>query len=263
MEEITRSQRYCACQVALALVLCSTTSAAADWADSRQAGPFICRANFRLDGYKILFRQLEQLQNDLTQSLGIAPASEPIEIYLFSDNGVYRRYLRRHLPGIPYRRALFIKQGGPGRVFAHRSPDLAVDIRHECTHALLHASLPMVPLWLDEGLAKYFELPPDHRVFDNPFLRSVRWNAQFGMASRLEDLEKEGDFSKMSRNDYRDAWAWTHFMLHGPPPAHDELVRYLADVQGGTPPGLLSHRLRRRLTDPKRHFLQHFKSWKH
>ena len=31
------------------------------------------------------------------------------------------------------------------------------DLRHECTHALLHAALPYVPLWLDEGLASLYE----------------------------------------------------------------------------------------------------------
>ena len=243
------------------LILALAPLAKAEWADSRKAGPFICRANFQLDGYEPLLAQLGELQNDLTRILGIPPADELIEIYLFSDEKVYRDYFRRHLPNLPYRRALYIKQNGPGRVFAYRGSHLPVDLRHECTHALLHARLPMVPLWLDEGLAKYFELPPSRRALANPFLKSVRWNARFGMAPRLENLEKEGDFSKMSRTDYRDAWAWTHFMLHGPPEAHDELVRYLASIRASSPPGLLSQRLERRLPDLKRQFLRHFKTW--
>ena len=41
----------------------------------------------------------------------------------------------------------------------------------------------------------------------------------------------------MDRSDYRAAWAWVHFMLHGPVEARDELVRFLADIRLGTPLG--------------------------
>ena len=69
----------------------------------------------------------------------------------------HRTYIEAHYPDIPYRRALFIKEHGLAGLYAYRHADLAVDLRHECTHAMLHASLPYVPLWLDEGLAEYFE----------------------------------------------------------------------------------------------------------
>ena len=147
-------------------------------------------------------------------------------------------------------------------VFAYRSRQFSVDIRHECTHALLHTTLPMVPLWLDEGLAEYFEVAPGDRAFNNPHLPGVRWAARLGVVSRLESLEKKGDLSKMGGSEYRNAWAWVHFMLHGPKEAHDELVRFLADIQVHTPPGLLSERLKRRLPDLKRRFAAHFRSWK-
>jgi hypothetical protein len=65
----------------------------------------------------------------------------------------------------------------------------------------------------------------------------------------------------MGRREYRDAWAWTHFMLHGPEEARDELLRYLADVQASAPPGLLSQRLRRRLPDLEDSFAKHFQHW--
>ena len=44
-------------------------------------------------------------------------------------------------------------------VYAQGGDRLADDLRHEMTHAYLHSVVPDVPLWLDEGLAKYFELP--------------------------------------------------------------------------------------------------------
>jgi hypothetical protein len=52
-----------------------------------------------------------------------------------------------------------------------------------------------------------------------------------------------------------------HFMLHGSRQAHDEFVRYLADIHSHTPPGILSRRLRRRLPNLDRQFAHHFRSW--
>jgi len=233
------------------------------WIDARVAGPFICRADFPLSGTdNSLFAELAQLQQDVVRALGIRPASEPIELYLFRDQWTYQRYITQRFPSVPYRRALYLKTNGVGRVFAYRSSQFEVDLRHECTHALIHAALPMVPLWLDEGIAEYFEVSPGHRAFDNPHLNGVRWAARFGMVPHLAALERHGELSQMGGTEYRSAWAWVHFLLHGPPEARDELVRFLSDIQNGNPPGLLSQRLQRRMPDLERRFLSHFTGWR-
>jgi len=234
---------------------------AADWVDVRVAGPFVVRADFPLAGLEGLLGELARLQNDLARSLGVRAPSEPIGLCLFRNEQTYRAYLGRHFPTTPYRRALFVKSDGPGQVLVHRNSQFAVDIRHECTHALLHSTLPMVPLWLDEGLAEYFEVPPRERASDNPYLKSVKWAVRFGMVASMEELEHETDFSKLSRNDYRDSWAWVHFMLHGPAEARHELIAYLADIQASTPPGTLSGRLARRLPNLRSRMAEHFKTW--
>jgi len=232
------------------------------WVDLRVSGPFVCRSEFPLAPWEGLLRELAELQEDLVCRLEIPPVAEPIELYLFCDKSSYDRYLRQNLPGIPYRRALYIKSRGPGRVYAYRSQELRTDVRHECTHALLHAVLPLVPLWLDEGLAEYFEVPLQQQAFDNPHRDSLRWSLQFGSVRRLEDLERAGNLSDMGRNEYRDAWAWVHFMLHGPRQANAELIGYLRDIRSGVPPGLLSDRLKRQLGAPDRYLAGHFKQWK-
>lgn len=233
------------------------------WTDVREAKPFLCRADFPMQGLESLLAELASLQNDLATQLGIRPPAEPIELYLFRDEASYRRYLHRYLPDTPYRRALFCKWDGPGKVLAHCGPNFQIDIRHECTHALLHATLPVVPLWLDEGLAVYFEAPPEQRLYGHPHLENTKWNAWFGRVLALDRLEQEGDFSKPDgKAYYRDSWAWVHFMLNGPPEARDELVRFLADLQASNPPGLLSERLAGRLPNVKTQFSQHFKYWR-
>ena len=163
---------------------------------------------------------------------------------------------------MPFRRAVYIKDGGQGRVFAFRSPQFETDLRHECTHALLHASLKNVPLWLDEGLAGYFELPKDQRAFGNPHLSTVRWNAWLGIVPSIESLEKCTDVAKMGKAEYRDSWAWVCYMLNGPADAHEELVKYLQDLQSQNPPDLLSARLNGRIPELHQSYVTHFKTWK-
>jgi len=232
------------------------------WADTRIAEPFVCRADFSLTQADQLLEELAQLQVDLTRRLGIRPAREPIELYLFANEAAYRRFLKEQLPEVPYRRALYVKDGGPGRVFAYRSRQFEADVRHECTHALLHAVLPVVPLWLDEGLAKYFEVAPGRRAFDNPYLGGLRWSLYFGKVPSLSRLEKLGEINSMGHAEYRDAWAWVHFLLHGSPEARQELVGFLADIQARTPPDLMSQRLARRIPDLSKRFHAHFRHWK-
>ena len=167
------------------------------------------------------------------------------------------------MPGVPYRRALYVKAAGPGRVYVYRSKELPVDLRHESTHALLHAALPMVPLWLDEGLAEYFEVPADKRAFENPHLSALfKTEIQWGKVPPLASLEARRNLAEMTTVDYRNAWAWVHFMFHGPRAAHEELVRYLADIAAERPVAPLSQRLAERLPDLDEQFRQHFHTWR-
>jgi hypothetical protein len=239
----------------------TATGIAGDWTDVRAAGPFVCRADFPLLSHEALFDDLAELQEDLVRVLGVPPAEESIEIYLFRRESGYRRYLDTLFPDVPYRRALYIKRGGPGIVLAFNSKELPVDLRHECTHALLHAVLPMVPLWLDEGLAEFFEVSPSRRPYGSPHLPKVRWNARFGMKASVNSLENKGSVAKMRGADYRDAWAWVHFMLYGSTDGHAELVLFLRDIAKGVPPGSLETRLSRRIPGLDREYLAHFRGW--
>jgi hypothetical protein len=247
--------------VAVTLLLGVAADLPAAWADEQSVGPFTCHAEFALAEIQPLLVQLQQLQTDLVQALGIRPVEEPIELYLFRSKGTYDQFLSRNLPKIPYRRALYVKDRGPGRVFAYRGSHFEVDLRHESTHAILHAALPVVPLWLDEGLAAYFENPVEKRVYGSPQWDGVRWSLRLGGVERLESLERKRRIEEMERGDYRAAWAWVHFMLHGSREARDELARFMADLQSSTPPGLLSQRLRQRVGNPAEQLAAHFRSW--
>jgi hypothetical protein len=243
------------------VLLVASRAAAAEprWPDERQAGVLVCHADFSLAAHAALLAELAGLQDELTAILGARAGGESVHVFLFQKKETYQAYLKQYFPRVPYRRALFIKARGPGMVFAYRGADFEIDVRHETTHALLHAWLPRVPLWLDEGLAEYFEVARNDRAANNAHHATLRAMIRTGQLPRLEALELLAELDEMGRDEYRDAWAWVHFLLHGPPETHDELVRYLADLEAGVEAGPLSTRLRRRLPELERRLSEHFR----
>src|SRR5690606_3165682 len=121
------------------------------------------------------------------------------------------------------------------------------------------ASVGQLPLWLDEGLAEYYEVAPDERAAGSPYASSVRWNVRFGYIPDLEKLERLRELHEMGRDEYRDAWAWTHFLLHGSDTSRGALGAYLKQIEEGPEPGSLSTYLRRQLGDPERAFAHNFR----
>ena len=237
------------------------TASAGQWLDEQRAGPFICQSEFELREWGTLIRDLTKLQEDLADTLPIKISDDPIEVLLFRSRYSYQSFLVNRIPEGMQRPALFIKGNDLGRVYAYNCRELAVNLRHECTHALLHSSLSVVPLWLDEGLAEYFEVPAAERAGGNPHLKSVRWAARFNWKPRLAALEAKRDMAQMGAKEYRDSWAWVHFMLHGSPEAKEVLVKYLTDIQEGVPPGSLGDNLRKQIPDIEHRVIEHFRTW--
>ena len=245
---------------ALAVMCPGGVARAADrWPAERTAGNFLCHADFALDKHAVLLDEMSALPRDLQAILGTREATEPVHFFLFEKKATYQAYLKQYFPKVPARRALFIKGRGPGMVFAFQGVDFEIDVRHEATHAILHASLPEVPLWLDEGLAEYFEMPGEKRFREHPHLKTIQALLRQGQLPRLEELEALRDVGEMGQDEYRDAWAWVHFALHGPREATQELRDYLQDLQThGDAAGKLSDRLRRKIPDLNRRLTAHF-----
>jgi hypothetical protein len=231
---------------------------AADWPTQWQVQSLRFHADFALRPETPIVQDSLDLDRSIPQILALSPRDETVYIYLFSDRRTYQSYLKQYFPRIPYRRALFIKQQGRGMVFAYYSRDFAVDLRHETSHAVLHTLLPMVPLWLDEGLAEYFEVAAPERVTGNPHLKSTLRNVRWHRPPSLELLESIHDLEQMKQEQYRDAWSWVHYMLHGPTAARREFRSYLRDIERRTPPGQLATRLQQRVPDLYRSYVDHF-----
>lgn len=235
--------------------------AAPRWVDQRALGPFTLRSTFPLGPHQAVLGDLPELEIELRRVLALRPCSAPVQVELLANKQQHREYLAQRYPSAPYRRALYVKQNNQATVFAYLSDELGTDLRHECTHALLHADLPMVPLWLDEGLAEYFEAPPAQRAFDHEHTKTLMWDLRFGRVEDLPGLEAKRDITEMDLRDYRSAWAWTHFLLHGPRAAAVELWGYLSDIRKGQPPGVMSQRLAAALPQPEQMLHRHFDQW--
>ena len=87
-------------------------------------------------------------------------------------------------------------------VYTFYGEHIRQDLRHELTHALLHSVLRDVPLWLDEGLAEFFELPPEADGVNTQHLDALS-RAQFQPdLARLEQLTL---VEQMKPPEYREA----------------------------------------------------------
>ena len=247
----------CASLYLLMAAMVSTASAQESrWPAEKTVGVFHCHADFQFGRDELLLNQLGDLSRDIAEILGLPPSRESVHLFLFHDREAYQFYLKTYFPRIPYRRALFIKSKGPGMVFAAKGDDFEIDVRHECTHAALHSVVSGLPLWLDEGLAEYFEVHKNDRASNNPHLADLR-RLQPAELPQLATLEAITDFEQLGREEYRDSLGWVHFLLHGPREAHEELVNYIAEVRAGQSPEPMSRRLRRRLPDLDRRFAEH------
>ncbi|MDR2115398.1 MAG: DUF1570 domain-containing protein, partial [Planctomycetaceae bacterium] len=192
-------------------------------------GVVVVQSNFPLTEIKSILEEIKQLQIDLNLYMGISAPKEKIELCLFRDEKTYLKFLQEVFPKAPRdRRALYIKiDDKPGTLLVQKTDEFDVDLRHEMTHAIIHTSIATVPIWLDEGLAKYFEVPIKDRAEKNPYMKQIRWNTKFGAVPSIHRLEKLEHIGQMGDREYRDSWAWVHFLIHYSPQSHRLLAGYL------------------------------------
>ncbi len=208
-------------------------------------GPYAVYTNFPLPADSVEIRDLQSLERNLETQLGLRvdPASNPIEVYILDDKKAFTHFLTFYYPELPPRRAFFFAQGPRRVVYAYKGERLEEDLRHEATHALLHAAVADLPLWLDEGLAEYFEVPDDREGWNVEHLSRLPDDLGAGWAPDLRRLESLKDVREMTPRDYRESWAWVHYLLHGENAGKAALLSYLADLRTTAGASPLSQRL--------------------
>jgi hypothetical protein len=206
-----------------------------------------------------LFAELDSLPEQVFGELKLPPGQAVVQVFLFDTQENYERYMQRKWPGLPRRRAYFLSQARPGgadelKIYTWMGDHIMTDLRHELTHALLRSVLKDVPIWLDEGLAGYFELPPEQQGVNPQHLETLLHTPFVPNLARLETLKEVG---QMGKPEYREAWAWVHLMLRSGPGARKVLHQYLQALRSDPNPGPLLPRLRTVVPEPEQALVDH------
>lgn len=199
---------------------------------SMRRGPLVFHCDHQLDNKSPIFDELNVLCRDMSMALDLPVGSRSVDVFLFSEPRAYQRYVRRYLPDYRDRRALFVGDQDTLRVLAPVTNELDVDLRHEIAHSCLHSAVPNVPLWLDEGLAEYYEVPAAQRANRRDHIKSLldaqRRRAWHPDLKRLESFEQAADMGPL---DYAESWLWAHYLLESSDESRRLLQSYLARVR--------------------------------
>jgi hypothetical protein len=209
-----------------------------------RSGPYVVFTSTPLPADDGVIKQLNSLKAQFEDTLGLKvdDGGHPIEVYVLGDRKSFEHFLTFYYPGLPPRRAFFIAQGDRRVVYTFRSGRLDEDIRHEATHALIHLAVGNVPLWLDEGLAEYFEVAEPGGV-NREHLAKLPQDLRDGWSPSVERLETLQGVQQMGAVDYRESWAWVHYLLQGTSEGRAALLAYLGGIRKGGERMLLSARL--------------------
>lgn len=176
----------------------------------------VVHSDFHLPRNHRLINELTSRRNEIARILDIPTSDESIHVFLFDDETHFQAFMERAHPEFPGRRAFFVKSDNSLNVYAYWGPRVGDDLRHEVTHGYLHSVIPNLPIWLDEGLAEYFEIKRGKQGLNGPHIYSLSnrlrrsdWRPDL---ARLEALR---DAAELNQQDYAESWLWVHFLLSG------------------------------------------------
>lgn len=230
------------------------TSQPTPFAHEMQREQIVMHSDFSLIKHERLLDELCAQRDLLADKLGLPNSEMPIHVYLFADEASYYDFLDLRFPGFPHRRAIFVETSVELAVYGYLGDHIAEDLRHEVTHGYLHAALPHLPLWLDEGLAEYFEVGPYQKGLNSAHLTYLK--NQHNFQPNMPRLEQLASGAEMTQRDYAESWAWVHFLLESDVDKAHLLTDYLADLQQGES-SMLSTQLQKRLAGPELALLEH------
>ena len=182
---------------------------------------------------------------------------EPMPLYLFKTEAQYKRFLAEHeIDGTHSGGMFFVTHQLEGlATWVHRDNRRKTYevLQHEGFHQFAwHAFGPRLPVWLNEGLAQYFE---DAVLIDGRMSLGLADSAKIGAIrsalkerrlqpmTTLLDLTNER-WAKQLQHDpshsslgYAQAWSLTYFLVHAQNGAHKaKLLDYLKRLSDGASP---------------------------
>lgn len=220
--------------VLIGIAACHTEAADQKWLVQAQFETFSLLSDYLVDADGI-HEELSDLSIELQETLGVTSSGQPVQIVLFESRSRYLAYLESAVPASRHRRAVFVRKGSLTTIYCYRSETTLTDLRHEMTHAVLHQHLQFLPMWMDEGLAEYFEEEPNQRHLSSR-TKGIRWKSATGWTPDLERLEKITAADDMDSSDYRDSWAICSFLINDSDDSKALLRDYLQEIHKGKAP---------------------------
>lgn len=176
--------------------------------------PLQIDADFDLKDNSQVLQEVRNLKMELRDDLGIPFSNAKIHVRIFRDADQFAQFTQVHFPQLGGRRALFVVERGEYFVYATWSENVLSDLRHELTHAYLNSAVGTLPLWLDEGLAEYYEvagvpgrLNREHLPWLTDGIQRRTWHPNL---ERLATLARP---EQMTANDYAESWLWVHYLM--------------------------------------------------
>lgn len=224
---------------------------------SLEGEQLLVHSDVRLPKDHPLIADLSKLRQQIAETLELPVQDQPVTVYLFSDELRYAQYMKAAFPQLPPRRAYFVGTSKELAVYTFWGERIQEDLRHEYTHGVLHATLKDVPLWLDEGLAEYFEGAGEPLGLNRDYTVRLASALETGWRPNLERLETLSTVEQMQKADYQESWAWVHFLLHDGPETKAILLDYLHELLKTDHPTKLKDRLQAEISHADDRLLQH------
>jgi tetratricopeptide (TPR) repeat protein len=190
---------------------------------------------------KEAIRILEDQRDLYVDMFGQVDSDEPLRVFLFSGQAGYLAYAEDLLGDQPDGTAglysPILKQLLVWNLPNH--DEMRATIRHEGFHQYFDQRLPGAPLWLNEGLAEYFEFVEMKRGRPLPgipaqqhVLSLLDWQTKWLDVAQLTTMG-HGEFYGSTANTQAQSWALVHWLLTTGPEHSDRFWKYLEAIEGG------------------------------
>lgn len=195
-----------------------------------------------------LMDEIQATMGDMQEILGLSELSAPTRIHIYASQYELEKEIRKRSRLLPYRRAYFFddSKGKELCILVKHTDYIAYDLRHECTHAFIHSHCPDAPLWLDEGLAEYFEPTRTEQGYQprhiNRLMRMVNTSQWKPNLNRLNKLDKSVVYD-LTVEQYAESWLWAHFLINYSDQSRLLLKSWLKDYENLETPPPLSEQL--------------------
>lgn len=232
----------------------------------RREGPFSAAAEQRAE------QGIRRIFHHYRQDFGLdVRGTVKVNIHLIDNRADLQEWIRSRIGDLGPVRGVFILDTNEVAVWNHGDREqVLATLFHETSHVILHQLAPETPIWLQEGLAQYFETlnleDPEARPGPLPAAaKRIREWVDDGTLITLSDYLNisEARWRQMAHNQdavpYTLAWAIVYFLMSHPT-GEQTLRRALHDLEKtGTRPTL--DRLHRLYPGGLRNLEQRFFYW--